>query len=197
MTDIMSFAWSFLIWPLSLGILLGAGFLQLRLLSRKSPWPGLVPLAVLCVVCLSATAWMFYTEAQYDSETLTCSLKDGMTAEAVVYLDGKGEVLRVTDIFIKDEAGEKLDDIGWGEFRFRDIQEKVRGTYDLDEDTSPDFGDEEGFVRINGTGYYKTCFVYVMLYLGVPLLGIYLFKRLQLRRKRRERETERVNLQAL
>lgn len=40
-------------------------------------------------------------------------------------------------------------------------------------------------------------FVYVMLYLGVPLLGIYLFKRLQLRRKRRERETERINLQAL
>ena len=197
MVDILSFAKAFLIWPACLGIIIAATALQLWLSSRKQAWPGLVPLIALCVVCLSMTAWMFYTEAQYRTETLQCDLPEGRTAEAEVVFDGKGKVLWATDIAIKDSSGEQLDSVAWGEFRLKDVSKKLRGTYKLDDNTltAPEPGEPN--IRMNGAYYSKSYFLWVLLYLGVPLLGIYLFKRAQLRRESQAKMLEKAQLQEL
>lgn len=197
MVDILSFAKSFLVWPVCLGIVIAAAALQLWLSSRKKPWPGLVPLIVLSVVCLSLTAWMFYTESQYRTEPLQCDLPEGRTAEAAVDFDGKGKILWASDIAIKDSSGEQLDSVSWGEFRLKDVQEKLKGTYKLDENTPPAPEPGEPVFKLNGTYYSNSYFFWVLVDLGVPLLGIYLFKRVQLRRKLRERMFEKAQLQEL
>lgn len=197
MVDILSFARSFLVWPACLGIIIAAAALQLWLSSRKKPWPGLVPLIVLSVVCLSLTAWMFYTESQYSTQTLQCDLPEGRTAESVVGFDGKGKIMWASDIAIKDSSGQQLDSVGWGEFRLKDVGEKLKGTYKLDENTPPAPEPGEPVFKLNGTYYSNSYFFWVLVDLGVPLLGIYLFKRVQLRRKLRERMFEKAQLQEL
>ncbi len=197
MVDILSFAKSFLIWPACLGIIIGAAFLQLWLSSKKSPWPGLLPLAVLCIACLSITVWMFYAEAHYTAELLTCNLEGNRTAEAEICFDEKGNILGVSDISIKDSGGEQLDSVGWGEFRLKDVQKKVAGEYELNSDAPPEFDLEEHMVHINGGYYSRTYYLWIFVELGIPLLGVYLFKRMQLRRAKRDREFEKIRLQEL
>lgn len=197
MVDILSFAKSFLIWPACLGIIIAVGFLQFRLSSKKSPWPGLIPLAVLCIACLSMTAWMFHAEAQYRTESLTCSLNGGRTAEAEICFDEKGKILWVSDIAVKDSSGAQLDSVAWGEFRLKDVQEKLKGDYELDGNTPTDFGLEEHTVRMNGAYYLRTHYIWALIYLGVPLLGIYLFKRVQLHREKQEKEHGKIKLQEM
>lgn len=198
MIDMMSFATSFL----RLCALIGAGIvlilLQIWLSRRKSPLPGLAMILIACVVFLSLTFWAFHIEGQYQEEKLSCHLKNGMTAEAILHLDENKEILSVTAIFIKDKEGIKVDEVGWGEDRLKDLQNRLKGNYDITENTMPSYEDDmKHGVTVRGVTFNRSIFLFALVAINLPILCVYLYQRYQLRRKKRSEELARMNIQEL
>lgn len=189
---------------LSLLFMLGMGILivwiQLRLSSKESGVPGGALIAVILAATLGMTAWVYTlpTNHGYTEKVLTCELTGGRTAEATVRLDENGEVAAASDISIKDEDGEKLDDLGWGEDRLRDVQKKLKGDYGISEETPIIWDDEmSNGVKIGGATWNRNAFLIMGLFIDVPLLIIYLLKRRQIRQRRRSEEMKKMSIQEL
>lgn len=172
--------------------------LQLWLSSRKSALPGLSLIAGICIIFLSLTVWAYGLEKPTREEPLTCSLEKDRTAEAVVTLGEDDEILSVTEISIKDADGILIDEIGWGEYRLRDVQKKLRGDYDITMDTPTTWGDEmENGVKFGYTTFSKNIFLLFLGIIASPLLLIHLMRRYQLRRKRQLEELAKMSIQEL
>lgn len=172
--------------------------LQLWLSSRESSLPGLSTIAVVSVLLLSLTFWAFHEEGQYREEPLICSMAGGRTAEAAILFDKDNEILSVTNISIRDSDGTCLEEVGWGDFHLRDVQKKLKGGYDITENTRIKYeGDlEHGVIRGNMT-FNRNLFLIALIEIGLPLLCIHLFIRYRMKRKKQSEEMERMNIQDL
>ena len=172
--------------------------LQLWLSSRKSSLPGLSIIAVVSVLFLSLTFWAFHEEGQYREETLTCSMAGGRTAEATILFDKDDEILSVTNIFIRDGDRTCLEEVGWGDYHLRDVQEKLKGGYDITENTRIKYESDlkHGVIRGNMT-FNRNLFLIALIEIGLPLLCIHLFIRYRMKRKKQSEEMERMNIQDL
>lgn len=183
-------------------LVLGAGFLalgaQVYLAKKKSPLPGLVLIVVTAMLFSGLTVWTHSLPTGRTEQVISCELSKGRTAEARVRYDEHGKAAEVSNISIKDKDGMKLDEVAWGEYRLKDVQQRLAlPNTEMEKLDWISENETENSVKVGNTTFSRNIFIWMMFFIDLPLLVIYLLIRRQIRKKRRQDELRKMSIQEL
>lgn len=193
---------------LAIAISIGALLLQVWLSGKKRFWAGLIPLIVLIAAVAGSVSWSAHSMQDETAEKRTWKMENGMTAQMYVRLNGKDEVKAWSHLEIVDQKGTVRDrqvifledEMDGYKPPYMDLFKKMLGDR-IAKDAA--YMEKEVIQNMhmliipqNGTtlcvDLYKNYLL--ILYMGVPMLLIYCFKRRQVNRERMHSEMRKVEI---
>lgn len=192
-------------------IVIGLLYWEVKLSAKRRAWQGLIPIAVLVIAALSVNFLVYEKYGKNDIEELRTELNNGMTAR--MYVRAAGDEIRFySPIEIIDEEGVLRDSVAvvrirgmeGGPTTYHGLFEKmtkgkeVISTYAVDKEV---IQDKNRYMINHGGGYISfdiaTQIYLPVLYMGLPLLGIYIFRRRQVRKAQIAEELRRMAIENL
>lgn len=210
--------WSFLAVIAALVLVTGFVVLTVKLSGKDSPWPGLITIVLLVVLTLGINLTVLSGVGEEEIQTLTAKLDNGMTAQMAARIKGD-EIKSYGPIEIIDNDGILRDcyevDLPQKDDTYREpyiglfekmtAGKKVLPRWSMQKDLVMDMSQKIIFIKGDGentlSGYTtfpaKTMFYGPLLYMGLPLLVIYGFKRRQVGKRKRTEELRRMEIENL
>lgn len=179
-------------------------WLQLWLSARKSPFPGVIIMVIIAVVCIGTTGWMYYVTTGYHDVKLQGPMAGNYKGEVTLRLDRDDKVVGASEVIIKDKKNQVMEAIDLDFFFLvedpNDNAKYVKAMvkdYDVDENTPILLKDiENAYQQGNGTTNRNGLLI-LLLFADGPLLAIHLLKRRQLKRKHQDEELAKMKIDML
>lgn len=202
------FAETFVQLLLAIAISIGALLLQVWLSAKKRFWVGLIPLIVLIVAVVGSVSWSAHSMQDETAEKRTWKMENGMTAQMYVRMTGDGEVKAWSDLEIVDQKGTVRDrrgifledEMDGYKPPFMDLFRKMLGDRIA---ANASYMEKEVIQNMHmliiakgSTTLYVDLYknYLLILYMGVPMLLIYCFKRRQVNRERTHSEMRKMEI---
>lgn len=213
----MGILMSFLVSIVVLALVAAFFVIVVKLSGKGSPWPGLAPIVLLLTLILGINMTVLHKYSGEKLETLTAKLNNGMTAQMIARVDG--DIIRAYGpIEIVDEKGILRESYDLYSKQYDDYREPYRGLFETmtegkkilaswstEREVVEDMSKRLVFVKPDGIDPGSTCFIYdirgmfygPLLFLGFPLLIVYLLKRRQVHKGKRASELRRMEIENL